>query len=766
MHELLRMRGRVFIDLADGAAALKALHRAREFAPSVGALCDTLIEEYVFVYGVDSATQLEILDRLEERCASMRLATDALVDPGHPYGWHLEPYVPEPGERSFAESTSVRMWVDLERAGLAADCGDTGQELEALHRLLERWPRELVPDPGQGPEPLGAFATRTIGRRIDEYGRGAYATFEQRAEELLVEARESHQGKLLALVSELYPHSLAAREANDERLQWATEAGDVEQVARIVLSETPEVWAPELAAERELQLMLHLGAVLEGQGNVVFARALYLALAGRSPRSISTSPRHAGRSVAELARTTTDEPPLPEPATAQFSPYLDRYLTLEGGHRFLGRIPPGPRGLAGAQTVLLYERQERGALSLIALSAEGLERASARPLWEYDIPASELPRGWDGRLAFVPGAVIVSSPVGVYALGREDGERRWERDWFAPPGSEIDSLAAEQGVVLVTLRSSGSTATLCALDRVGGLLLWRTEFDAMRYSRQPLIGAGRVVLMPKPRMFLGRILDLFSGRRVVDFELPAKLHSSGAEAAWIEDGLLIVPWFLEGRSEDKNRVVAVDLWSGAMRWSADLGTVAGGRRDLRSIVRSGGRTFLVLRPFGGSAEENVHGIFVELDTRLGATARVGSFELEDDLRLVGIRQESRVELETPVVYLIVRSEASGQLQLQALDLSRRSLSWTQGLGIALDELHSPVLRLQAESADSVALVLSQRESKFGLPLSTLHVLDKRTGLRRRELALDAGLGTSIDIDLRGLGRSLILAGEDMLEVLR
>ncbi len=767
LHSLLRTRGRVFIDLADGPAALEALHRARQYAPDPEALRDTLVEEYVFVQGVDREAQLEILDTLAERCGRQRLAAHEVEEQDHPYGWRFEPFVPEPDERDFAEKIPVDLWTLLESAGLAAHDEDLQAELVALHLLLEEWPRAEVPAAPSGVESVRDFALRRMGLVLEVHGRTAYAPFEQAAEELLAEARKRRDRAMLELVNSLYPYSLAAREANDQLLEWATAAGAVEEVAKIALSELPERWAPELADERSLELMLHLGAAVETAGNRDYAGALYRSLVQVPGAAQRTSKSHDGRTLEQLVE---EHPPAADPAPplpAEFSTDLARDLVKQGGHRFLGEIPPGQSSDRGR--VLLFTRTQgrRGSdMSFVAYSASSLAGTQPQPLWVYDIPTRDLPQRWEDRVAFIPGALVASSPDGVYALGREGGEWIWTLEWNAPPGAEVDSLVADQGLVLVTVRSRSSVARLVALEWSDGRELWSTEFDAVRFSREPLVGGDRVVVMPRRSQLMGQILDLFTGRPVADFELPVRIHQTAHEAAWIQDGLLIVPWFINGRFKNRNRIVAVDLWDGSQRWNADLSSVAGGRRELRSIVQAGGRTYLALKPNLGAEKEGVHAIFVELDTRLGAMARVGSFEREHDLRLVGIRPEKRVELESPRVYLFDFAEGTGTLRLAAFDLARRLELWTTGFDLTRDELYSTVLQRPAEGLGALALVLSQRESKFGTPLSTLYLLDDRNGAHLRQLALDSDLGTSIDIEPRALGRSLILAGEDMLEVLR
>jgi hypothetical protein len=263
------------------------------------------------------------------------------------------------------------------------------------------------------------------------------------------------------------------------------------------------------------------------------------------------------------------------------------------------------------------------------------------------------------------------------------------------------------------------------------------------------------------------VLDLFSGRPIVDFELPVRIHQSAHRAAWIAGTQLVVPWFLTGRNEDRNRILAIDLRTGDLAWNVDFGQVAGGRRQLRSVLQWNGRTFLVLLPVVGAETENVRGIFVELDLRIGATRRIGSYELAHDHRFVGVAQERRVALDTPTVYMHRFPDETAELRLDAFDLEYGNLRWSQRVAITRDEHYNALTRLPEETEQLVALVFSTKgNTRFGRAHSNLFLLDRNTGRTRRQLLLDARLGACNEIDLQGIGSALILAGDGTLEVLR
>jgi len=770
MHELLRTRGRVYIDLADAQSALEALQAARAWAPDLPSLRDTLIEEYAFVYGADEGGRRQVLDSLDESCQALSIAAVIRLGPELPYGWRFEPVVAEPEESFAILRLPLGLWTTLERAALAARSESPASELAELHELIEEWPEQPIPD-REAEESLAEFATRRIGELIEQYGREPHEEFEAQAQADLDEARATEDHWLLARIGELYPWSFAAREANDQLLRWATSAGDVEEVARIALSELPPVWAPELADERELQLMAHLAATLDEAGNRAYSASLLGALAARAPELASTAPAHEGLSLAELAAEAAASAETPGGAEpAEFAPDARSLLRVPGRHRYLGAIPPAAGESEFLAPVLLFARDDglRGrAVTLVAYASDSLALPEPRSLWSVTVPQGEVLSGLRDTVAFAPGKVLIATPSGVYAFDRDDGSEAWDSVWLTPEGT-VESVRSEQGLVLVSVRVPSRMDRVHALDWSSGGEIWQTEFEEMRQDGDIVVGEGRVVLMPKRSQRRGVVLDLFSGRRVVDFALPTPVYRTAIDAAWIENGLLVVPWFLSGRNAERNHVVAIDLWSGELAWSIRFSEVAGGRRELRSIVQHAGRTFLLLRPALDAAQEGVRSVFLELHVgrQMGATARVGTFEQRDDQRLIGVLQERREVVDSPYLYLYSFDEGE-TLSLQCLDLPYGSVRWTQPLPVTRDEIHNSLMPLPVESETTVALIVTERgEQRLGTEVSSLHTLDRRTGRRLASLRLDPDLGTCADVAAVGLGRCLILAGEDMLEVLR
>jgi outer membrane protein assembly factor BamB len=764
MHQILRSRARVFTDLADGQRALRELRRAKEFAPDLPALRDTLVEEHELVRGQDASEQLDVLAQLEERCEPFALVTRATLDPDRVCGWRFVPLAAgEPGGFNTSD-VEVPLWVTLERQELAAREERPADELVELQRLLQEWPERVIQS-----GTLGAWADERIARLIEYHGREIYAAFDAAADELLAQARGERDPELLALVAEYYPHSLAARSANEQLLTWASEEGDVAGVARYALAELPRQWAPERGTDRELQQLGHLGAALASAGNLEAARSLYLTLAAIAPDLASASPSDQGLSFSQLAEALGPAP-LSEPAAAaKFDADALQESAVLGEHAFLGSIPRLEGGSSQAEEVLLFarERTDRGrSISIVAYSTDSVAEAAPRKAWETQIPRSEAPSSWRDAVRLVPGLVVAATTEDVYALDREAGGWRWT--WRAHEG-EVASIQAADGLIFVTTRRlPGTTDMLTALEATTGAELWSTEFERLLIDHRPACGDGRVVLLPRHSRSRGRVLDAFSGREVLAFELPESVLHASIAGAWIERGLLIVPWFLSGRNPARNRIVAVDLSSGATAWDLSFDEMLGGGRELRSILQHDGHTFLLMQPHGSMEQEGVNGLLVELHAGLGATARVGNLQLSREHRLVGIGQERRVELDQPFVYVRSFLDGGGPLRLQQLELPYGAVRWTQRLGVTREELYNSQMQVPATSERSVALIVSTKDgaTRFGVPQANLFFLDTTSGQLQGSQRLDAKLGTSVDISLHGLGGALILAGKDLLEVLR
>jgi hypothetical protein len=608
---------------------------------------------------------------------------------------------------------------------------------------------------------------------INDHGRQVYAKFDAEAQELLSQARTTGDRTLLEVVSELYPHSLAGREANDDLLAWAIREGDVEEVSRIALSELPERFAPEQATERQSQRLLFVAAALESAGNTTFAGALYRSLAQNTPKLVSTAPTHDQRTLQSLAEEYPASVPSAATAPLTFGQRVDASFAIDGAYRLLGEIPPTLEdqgsGSDSSKRVLLYihdESRRYRQVTLTAISESSLESGDPSPLWSLVLPSYSPSASWKKTVDFLPGLAVITVPEGLFALDRETGNRRWTRDWQAYNG-DVESINVGGGLVLASVRTSSDYDALYAFDGVTGAELWQAPIDPLHFDRRPLIGENRVVLLPRRSQTTGQILDIFSGRLIHEFELPSRIHQSAQVACWIEDGLLIVPWFLAGRNQDRNRLLAINLWTSEIAWDLQFSESLGGRRQLRSILQYEDKTYLVLTPNIGAQSEGVRGILAELHVGIGALRRVGSLELEHDQRFIGIPQERRVRLQSPTIYLHSFSDADERLKVHALALPFGTPRWTTQLSLTRKELYNSLLKLPVESESTIAMVFSMKKGNgLGSPTSSLFLLDKQSGVSQQVYPLSSKLGTSNEISLQGLGPNLLLGGDEQLQILR
>ncbi len=779
MHALLRTKGKLLMDLANSSEASIALRRARAYAPTIDHLRDTLIEEYLLVRYDPRGERDEILRQLLTSCANRTMKVVVSKNDHPSYKWRFEPLLDDSRRNVTLQNVDIPMWIMLERAATAAAEERVADEFEELHGLIEFWPEEPLPTGSLGiEESTGEFSSRRIGELIEQHGRQAYAPYDAQAEKLLKEARQARDRSMLEIVSELYPHSIAGRAANDDLLVWAIEEGDVEAVSRIALSELPERFAPEHATERQSQLLLFVAAALENAGNKQYAAALYRDLARQTPGRRSTAPTHDNMTIAELAAASR----APQPSSAgaprqalEFDGEITQRTPILGDFRFLGAIPPAldsePSGAGAAPDVLLYihdESRRFHQLTLAAFSASSLDSDEPSPLWSLVLPSgSNSAPSWKRAFEFLPGSVVLTASEGLICLDRETGHRNWTREWDLFNVQDVDTIRVGSGLVLASVGTPGDHDTLFAFDGSTGREVWQAPIDRLHFNRAPIIADNRIVLLPRRAQKEGQVLDIFSGREVLRFQLPISVPPTAQGSCWIEDGMLILPWFLAGNSPDRNRLLAIDLWSGETVWDLKLGEALGGDRQLRSILQHGKKTYLVLSANVGADSEGVQGLLAELHVGIGAVRRVGNFNIKHDQRFIGVPQDNLIRLPHPTLYLHTFSGSTEQIRVQAIGLPFGNSLWVNEIDLTREELHNSHLQLPVESSDTVAMIFSRKKGNgFGTATSTLFLLDKGTGHSRGAFKLDPRLGTSNQITLQGLGEHLLLGGDEELDVLR
>ncbi len=723
LHHVLRLEAEAFVQSIDSGSALQRLRRARELAPDEFALRDTLLAELVLLeQRADITGWLDALAVLEACCGDMVLRAPPTI------GTELE----EDADIE-QESLPVGLWALLRRQELFRSERQYGDELEALHAILERYGANELERGG------------TVADRIGELVRGGagseYAVFEQRASERLERALAARDLEELARIPELYPHSDSAQRANDALVSVAFEQRDIPTLAEVVLNELPTRWHPRGATERQIELLLRLGAVLEDGGNTAYSRGLLASLARHHPGMRSPLERHRGLGLADLVAKLPPSAAAPERA-AEFDESARLAASSSRPYAFFGVVA-----------------DRAGAPLLLHASPEGFTAfgADGKAAWTYEAQAelAAAARRWTGRRYLEPGRLtaFLRSDL-LVGIDTTTGRELWQ---WQPDVGHITNVGGDSGVATVFVDRKDVGTQLLGIDTASGVVLWTRSVPRASWM-WAVCGEDRVVILPQNYgETLTLVLDLYTGRERSAFDLPVNVKSPNHMSAWIERGRLIVPHFRSWRGEH-HYLAAYDLETGAPAWHVPSEEGL----ELDSIARSEGQTYLVLL---ASTRERVGGL-VQVHTRDGAVREIPGVEFEGVDVPVGLVRYETTVLEEP--FLFAASRDSGDwLRIRAIHLpygerwAHREL--VQGLSQFSNPLHVP---LPALSRTTVALAFTEpteRSSKDGA--THLLFLDRSSGVRREVRVLGPDLGEAKEITLNALGDALFLAGGRALHVL-
>ncbi|MCB9905832.1 MAG: PQQ-binding-like beta-propeller repeat protein [Planctomycetes bacterium] len=749
LHNALRSYAEVQSDLADTRGALRSLETARVISPDRRALRDTLLQEVSLLRKRDDVAWLEALGRLEQQCGDFQLRCAVQTSGAEEFPVRLVPL--DPREQAFERderTVPVGLWASLERADYFATTFDVQSELEELHHQLYMWPDEETPW-----GTVREMAEALIAERLSVHGRGVYAPYDEAARQRYDEALAAGDRAALEAVPLLYPFAAASEEANDALLKLALEEGDPTAVARTVLSELPEEWNPARATAREAILALHLGVALAREGNESYLRGLLGRLASSVPRAVSPFPEHEGRTISEVYASLGPEPrptPAPEPT---FGSDLRAKARVQGDHEYLGELLPSP-GTPPTKR-LLFSRYHDGRSSLLALDAQQPEK----PLWEK---LEEQSRGNRVSLvAFVPGRALIATRETLRAFDADNGDVQWT---WRPNAGDIRSVRAARGLAIVVASLPAGARQLFAVDVTTGRTVWKRALATGLYHAEPLVGEDELVFLPNVARRRGLVVDLYTGAKRMDLQFPIVLQNDAFRAAWIEDGLLIVPWFHESRDPDRNQVVAVDLDSGRQAWRVALEDVAGGGRELNRVLRWAGRTFLSLLDTHAPPEGRAPGILVELHTNLGATAELSGYRFDERFWELG-GSDPRLELESP--YWFQLSPAPGDLFLHAVHLPFGHERWASRLQLSDEGLYNGMVPVPVLSKDTVAAIVVVRKDGRGADWqSMLYLFGRDDGTPRGNQILGPFDRAGGALGLYGLGDALVVIGDGGLKVMR
>ena len=755
---MAQLEAEVFVRQADSGSALTRLARARDLAERREQVQETLIQTAQLYKGRrERGPWFDTLAELESLCGDLRM-------PPGPWPFGSTPPDDAPSGRPPGPTWTVGLWVRVQRAQQYADEDDLSRELEELHAILGEHGNVLLPastadrrlrlDEDESP------VVDRIGRRLERRGgRKAYAPFEKRARELFEVAIAGGDLEALETIGQLYPHSEAARDSADARLETAFEAGDVDEVARLVQGELPEPWNPAEASERQVKVLLRLALALGAKDNAAFADGLLGALARQHPGLRSDLDAHAGRALSELVSSERRAPLAPVSERSTFDMDLVPVPGPAGQLLVAGRGPARPgrdgRGGLGSHADLHPARAPPGRRSTpptpaSPASGSGPTSSDRSPL----LPLTP------GRCQFTPLRVLVATRSKLVALDSRTGDVRWS--W--PSGREtIDRLEGASGVVLIST-SQARQRWLLALDATSGVELWKRSIPK-ELKHAPVTGPEHAVLLPASRSHTqADVLDLFTGRlaRTLDLTEVAPIHDSDQRGAWVEERRLVLPLFPKSSSKQPRPcVVAYDLDSGRRAWRVTRDA----DQELDSIARVGNDVYLLFLGTGGPRSS---GVLQQLDTRLGAVRPIQNVRLGPDDVPIGIRRSTRVELDGPYLFLLSPTSGGRETLIRAIHLPFGE-RWTHRLPLSPEEFYNTPMPLPALSNTTVALAYteaprSEMRSR-AQARTTLLLLDRKSGFRRDSRLLDDDLGQAQGLALAALGSALLVQGRDQLLVL-
>ncbi len=774
---LLRGEARVRALLADSGGALDLLQRARELAVEPAAIRDVLMDRIALLRtrgAAERATILAALDDLEASSGTEPILVEVaelLDDADRGLRVTFHPLTPSDASEDQGFEIPAGLYVLCERAQTHAAVGDSASEFVALHAILERFGDVEIPT-----GTAGELATERILALLAAGRTDGYEPFELRARASLERALSAKDGEALARVATEHPGSRAARDANDALLGLALERSDLAAVARIVSAELPADVAPSAPDARVTRLMLHVASAARASGNRALSAELLRMLADEQPGFASDVPGLAGATLLELAaRTPRFEPWAGTTEVGRFGSDFSTRDVWPGDFEVLGiALPPvpveeTPAGEPRAMVVLQTLRDRKttnGALVRLLPSDD-----PATPRWVLEIPTGSMPRNvgpspWSRRAAFAPGRLLLALRGEVVAIDTATGDVAWRR---TPPGDgDSMTVSAASGVAVVAVAARSERPFVAAYDTEHGALLWELQLPPSTYASAPLVSERRVVLLPTSAQTRAAVRDLFTGRLVSRFDLPTAAASDIERKAWIDRGLVLVPWFDEMRLPERNHVVAFDLERGSPAWRLPFDLAR--KRYLSGIVQQGDHTWLRIGTLPHEDEPLPAATLAELSVGIGATTTLDAARLGPEDVILGLSSDTRVRLpEGPLLVLSPRGTRDGtprEARLRAVDPLRGEL-WVQGLGLSYDDVRVMGTPTAAWSDSTVVVALPLYDTKQRpISLQTIvHVYDRDTGAFRDTRRVER-TDKMDQLEFHAFGAALLMRRPHTLEILR
>ncbi|MCE9595282.1 MAG: PQQ-like beta-propeller repeat protein, partial [Planctomycetes bacterium] len=739
LHAALVGEARSLADLADVRGAVERLERSRGFAIEPAERRDTLWALANLARDRDRARYRALLVELDAAAGELPLPRETSASPSG--GDEVAAAEPDPSE---ARDT-IGIWVQRELVQLARTDGDLALEFGALHELLARYGDARV-------SPNGERVADRIGALVGRTPPKEYAPFEAHARTLLDEAIAAGDLESLTRVRELYPHSKAAAAAVESALAIATDKQRLDLYAAEFASSLSAHWSFARAEPVELGRVADFAGLALHIGERELARALCMRLEPFTPDRVVDRSTTPPQTVATLARALAGEP---GPAAAERVDFDDT-IRPHGGRsngpwNLLGYLPLAPGAPADGPRHLVTST--RGWID-VWRSGSPPER-----LCHYRIDPPADPEVRPNRVLFGADRVVIGLADRVVGVDVTEPSEAWE---LTADGESIEALVGADGVAIAATQDRTRGYTLHAVSIELGQELWTRELG-LDVTLPPLVGEGRVVVLPRGRgVRSAQVFDLFVGTQTASFELDADTWENDGRSAWIEQGKVLLPAFRRNARSTNEMLRAFDLESGVKRWTVPVES----GRELQTVIRAAGRTYLVLAADATAGRLQSGGI-LELDTGLGALRAIQNAKLGPGDLLIGVPRLAVVELDTPFVF--VRGEAPGvrEAVLRAIHLPYGE-RWSTRLSVPIEAFYNGAMPRPVVSQSTVALVYGEHtRTRDGeaTDRTSLVLFDRASGQRRDLRTLDRALGRSDSLELGGLGSALFVAGSGGMDVL-
>jgi|GEM_PF-863702 len=642
-------------------------------------------------------------------------------------------------------------------------------ELAALHRVLLEFPDERL----FGTTSAQWAAARIFAVRMLYPESVAIAGLEAEADEALQDARSAYaltgSDELLERLPRLFPGSAAATRAAEDRVAFAIERGDPEQVAQLVISSLSFDWHPARCTAREASQLARLAEVMGEAGNLELRAGIVENLARYRPSlevelsSIGTLP------LEELAARWRAALPAKAPTSSTFDQQVTIKDSIDGDFTPVGSMRLAERPGAGVAP---------DAQVLLAASRDRLAAVSPGTGVRWSVPA-DLGLGRRDRAPRVSptgGDVIIAERDRVISRDAATGAPQWV---FELPDRGITSATVSAGVAVIVSRflDTGKPAEVYGVDAELGIRLWKLGVIGDRFHPEIKVSDGRFVLLPLRGTKAG-VHDLSTGHPLAAPET-GQLNSREAQSAWA-DGRQLVLATIEGgyNTRSENRVVAFDLDDGRELWKVDLDRFNGGVHNLVGLVdlpvevgsakrvrlamlervgNSGSRRSNLSRP-----ELGLH----TLDEQNGILRSSPLAALDSKTHLVGVNIRSRVVLDSPLMVGITENGTSPPL-LEGIHASR-GVIWRQSSSRPLQASGVESLAAPALGGGVVAMLIRQTtgERRSVRPEMRLMFLDAATGRHVETRNVEFGGISARWRNLSGIGGSLVMMGARRMDVMQ